>query len=62
MTCVHHWLIGAPDGHATVDATCRRCGATREFVVSPLDQPANRRWSASKSVKLRMRIETEASA
>ena len=28
--CCHHWLVG-PQGAATSPATCKRCGARREF-------------------------------
>ena len=29
--CVHHWLIGTPDGSATVPAVCKLCGTERAF-------------------------------
>lgn len=30
VTCVHHWIIEIPNG-AKSDATCKKCGATRQF-------------------------------
>ena len=34
MTCTHHFIIETPNGGETVKARCRKCGKTREYMVS----------------------------
>ncbi len=34
MTCVHHWLIPAPNGEMWLLVTCRHCGAEKRFLSS----------------------------
>lgn len=31
MTCIHRWLVPAPDGRAMLPSTCKLCGAQKSF-------------------------------
>lgn len=44
MTCVHRWKLGAFDG-LRVPATCKDCGAVRDYPSDPDDQKKWRRWN-----------------
>lgn len=34
MTCVHHWLIPAPNGEMWLMGMCKHCGAEKRFLSS----------------------------
>ncbi|HEX5369905.1 MAG TPA: hypothetical protein VFY10_10870 [Dehalococcoidia bacterium] len=38
VTCAHHWILGQPNAGA-IQASCRKCGATRVYpaVLDDLD-------------------------
>lgn len=44
--CVHHWMLMAPSGQVAA-ATCKNCGAEREF----LDSDTRSTWNSGRARK-----------
>lgn len=46
--CVHHWLLTSPKREVS-EATCRLCGAERDFMESDSRSP----WNVGRALKPR---------
>ena len=41
--CRHHWRLPSPSG-PTITATCKLCGAQREYLAGLADEYAQKEW------------------